>query len=161
MRASSTSDYTSRRKLALCLAASFAVMLSGGLFVPGEWYAALNKPSWNPPNWVFAPAWTILYILMAVAAWRVWRTPASAARRGALQSHFAQLVLNAAWSAIFFGLQSPGLALVEIAFLYLAVTLTLWRFFRLDRLAGWMMVPYLAWLTFASALNAAVWWLNR
>jgi tryptophan-rich sensory protein len=156
-----TSEYSRRKKLALCFAASFAVMLSGGLFVPGEWYAALSKPTWNPPNWVFGPAWLILYCMMAVAAWRVWCTPPAPGRRTALQLHGVQLVLNAAWSALFFGLKSPGAALIEVALLDIAVALTLWRFYRIDRTAGWMMAPYLAWLSFATALNAAVWWLNR
>ena len=126
------------------------------------WYPTIAKPSWNPPNGIFAPVWTTLFVLMSVAAWRAWRaasTPAAAGRTLALYG--AQLVLNVLWSALFFTLHRPGLALVEILlFLALLVTLQV-RFARTDRLAGLLWAPYVAWVGFASVLNGTIWWLNR
>lgn len=123
-----------------------------------SWYPALTKPSFNPPNWVFAPVWTTLYILMAIAGWRVWRITDFDSR--ALLFWAAQLVLNFAWSFIFFGAHEIGLALIEIAALWLMVLLTMIAFFGIDRIAGWLFVPYLAWVSFAAALNGAIHQLN-
>jgi benzodiazapine receptor len=126
------------------------------------WYPTIAKPSWNPPNGVFAPVWTTLFVLMSVAAWRAWRvaaTPADATKTLALYG--AQLVLNVLWSVLFFTLHRPGLALVEIVvFLSLLVTLQV-RFARTDRLAAILWSPYVAWVGFASVLNGTIWWLNR
>jgi len=122
------------------------------------WYPTLAKPSFNPPNWVFAPVWTVLYILMAVAGWRVWRITDFESR--ALLFWVMQLALNFAWSFIFFGAHAIGLALIEIAVLWLTVLLTTVTFFRIDRIAGWLFVPYLAWVSFAAALNGAIHQLN-
>jgi tryptophan-rich sensory protein len=126
------------------------------------WYPTIAKPSWNPPNGVFAPVWTTLFVLMSVAAWRAWRvaaTPADATKTLALYG--AQLVLNVLWSVLFFTLHRPGLALVEIVvFLALLVTLQV-RFARTDRLAAILWSPYVAWVGFASVLNGTIWWLNR
>ena len=123
-----------------------------------SWYATLNKPSWNPPNWVFAPVWTLLYIMMGVAAWLVWRTRD---RIGPAMALFgAQLGFNLLWSLVFFGLRSPGWALVEVVFLVGSVALTMLAFFGRQATAGWLFVPYLAWVSFAAVLNAAIWWLN-
>lgn len=129
--------------------------------MPGAWYAALEKPSWNPPSWVFGPVWTLLYILMAVAAWRVWRIGGWKARSRELGAYLMQLALNAAWTPLFFGLQRPGLALVDIVMLLAAACWTALLFKRVDRLAAGLLVPYLAWLSFATLLNATLWWLNR
>jgi tryptophan-rich sensory protein len=149
--------------LALLLVLVLAVSAVGGWItapkIPG-WYAGLNKPWFSPPSWVFAPAWTILYLLMALAAWRVWLAPAGEARSGALVWFFAQLALNALWSPAFFGLEAPRLGLAVIATLVVAVAMTVWRFFDVDRLAGWMLVPYLGWIAFATVLNAAIVVLN-
>lgn len=125
----------------------------------GSWYPTLVKPSWNPPAWVFGPVWTALYVLMAVAAWRVWRRQGPGRRR-ALFLFFGQLFLNGLWSFLFFGAQSPGLALVDIAALWLALATTALAFFSRDRLAGILMIPYLAWVSFAAVLNLAIWRLN-
>ena len=124
------------------------------------WYAGLNKPAFNPPNAVFGPVWTTLYVLMALAAWRVWRGADGAVRRRALTIYAVQLVLNLAWSLIFFGLRQPGLAFIEVVALLASVLACAVAFWRIDRLAGTMMIPYAAWVSFASALNFAIWRLN-
>lgn len=126
-----------------------------------SWYPSLTKPSWTPPSWVFGPAWTLLYALMSVAAWRIWLIRERPGVKGALALHFVQLALNALWSVLFFGLKQPGFALVEIIILWLILLTLLRAFWRLDRGAGWLWLPYVAWVTFATALNASIWWLNR
>lgn len=125
------------------------------------WYAGLVKPSFNPPSWLFGPVWTALYAGMAVAAWRVWTAGGDDAERQlALALFWVQLALNAIWSPIFFGLERPGVALVVILAMWLAIAATMVRFFRIDRLAGWLFVPYLCWVSFATVLNGAIFWLN-
>lgn len=124
------------------------------------WYASIAKPSWNPPNWVFGPVWTTLYILIGVSAWRVWRVGGFARDRTALALFISQWLLNFGWSGCFFGLHAPGLALVEIACLWLLIVATIIRFCRHDRAAAIMLSPYLAWVSFACVLNAALWRLN-
>ena len=158
---------TSRPRRLLGLAVLVGVCLGvgavGGIATSSSvdtWYSTLNKPVFNPPNWLFAPVWTALYVLMAVAAWRVWCTPDGVARRQALFLFAVQLAFNLAWSFIFFAWRSPGWALVEIAVLSGLVALTLARFWSLDRSAGLLMVPYLVWVLFATALNLAIWRLN-
>jgi translocator protein len=149
--------------LAGFLAASFVVAAVGGMFTSAgmpDWYMGLEKPAFNPPSWVFGPAWTALYIMMAVAAWLVWKAPGFQGARAALTLYFVQLGLNLAWSGIFFALRSPGWALVEIVLLWVAIAATTRLFFRHSAAAGWLMVPYLGWVTFAAALNAAIWRLN-
>lgn len=127
-----------------------------------DWYPTLAKPTWNPPNWVFGPVWTVLYILMGIAAWRVWRVGWTRPEvRVALSLFGIQLVFNLMWSVIFFGLRLPGWALIEIALAWLLILGTLITFYRLDRGAGLILIPYQLWVTFATALNAAIWWLNR
>lgn len=124
------------------------------------WYATLAKPTFNPPNWVFGPVWTVLYVLMAVSLWLVWRSPAPQARTTKI-AWFAMLALNAAWSPLFFGLHRPDLALVDLA-LYLAALGALTRLlWTQSRLAAWLQLPHLLWVAFAGALNASIWWLNR
>ncbi len=153
--------------LVLFLVACFAVAAFGGQFAPGAWYAGLAKPAWNPPSWVFAPVWTVLYALMAVAGWLAWRTreparaPGAAPDRALALGAFAlQLVLNGAWSWLFFGLHRPGVAFAEIVALWLAILVTVVLFWRLRPLAGALLLPYLAWVGFAAALNLALWRLN-
>lgn len=133
----------------------------GGLFLPGEWYASLRKPAWNPPNWIFGPVWAGLYIAMAVAAWLVWKRGGFGGQRMALSLFLTQLLLNTLWSPFFFGLRSPALALVNILLLWLALLGTIVAFWRARPIAGAMLVPYLAWVSFATALNFALWNLNR
>lgn len=142
--------------LALCFAAS-----ASAVFVStGDWYASLNKPPWNPPVWVFGPAWTLLYILMAVAAWLVWREGGWQAQGRALRLFLLQWFLNALWTPLFFGLHRPGLAFAEIIALWLAIAATLWSFWSVRKLAGVLLVPYLAWVGFAAVLNFTIWRLN-
>ncbi len=152
-------------KLLACLA---VVLVAGGIgslattkAIP-TWYKGLTKPSFNPPNWLFGPAWTLLYLLMAVAAWLVWKQGSGAAGvKPALAVFLVQLVLNTLWSVFFFGLRSPLAGLVDIAVLWLAILATIVLFFRVSVPAGILLLPYIAWVTFAAALNAAVLRLNR
>ena len=125
------------------------------------WYPTLRKPPWNPPPWLFGPVWTVLYLMMACAAWLVWRRVGWRAASGALTLFAVQLALNAAWSPLFFGLRNPLAALVDIVALWLAIAATLLAFFRIAPLAGALLVPYWLWVSFATALNAAIWRLNR
>jgi translocator protein len=142
--------------LALC----FGAAAFGGLFMPGDWYGTLKKPSWNPPGWVFGPVWTTLYLMMAVAAWLVWRQGGWGKQRKPLVIFLVQLVLNAAWTPLFFGLKNPGLAFAEILLLWLAIAATIAVFRRVSRAAAWLLVPYLVWVSFAAALNFTLWRLN-
>lgn len=150
-----------RRPLYYFLLATLGVGAVASLFTAPEiptWYAGLNHPAITPPNWIFAPVWTTLYVLMAVAAWRVWKRTGIASLEMAC---FAlQLILNFTWSVIFFGLHRMGAALVEIAVLDLVALVTLVFFFRRDRLAGLLFLPVLAWTLFATLLNHAFWQLN-
>jgi benzodiazapine receptor len=126
----------------------------------GGWYQQLAKPAWTPPDWVFAPVWTLLYLAMAAAAWMVWRQQGLSAARWPLGLFLLQLALNVLWSVLFFGLRRPELAAVEIVALWLAILATLVAFGRRSPLAGWLMVPYLAWVTFAAGLNFEIARLN-
>ncbi|HET9439488.1 MAG TPA: TspO/MBR family protein [Longimicrobiales bacterium] len=145
--------------LAIALAACYGAAAIGGQFRPGEWYAQLAKPSWNPPSAVFAPVWLVLYGMMAIAAWLVWQQP-NRLRGTALAAFALQLALNIAWSWLFFGMERVDLALIDIGLLWLAIATTLFLFWRIHVVAGALMVPYLLWVTFASALNFAIWRLN-
>lgn len=124
------------------------------------WYADLAKPAWTPPDWIFGPVWTLLYLMMAVAAWLVWRQTGFAGAKLPLGLFAAQLALNSLWSILFFGLQSPGAAFVEIILLWAAILATMIAFWKRSRLASGLLVPYLAWVSFAVVLNFAIWWLN-
>jgi len=146
--------------LVACLAAGGIGARLTAAVIP-TWYAALRKPSWNPPNRVFGPVWTALYVLMAVAAWMVWRTTGVRGAPVALGLFVVQLALNAAWSPIFFGLRKPGWAAVDLVALWAAIVATGVAFSRVRPLAGYLLLPYLAWVTFAGALNVAIWRLNR
>jgi len=131
----------------------------GAQFEPGPWYEGLRKPPLNPPNWIFGPVWFVLYLAIAIAGWLVWRARPGSARPLALWG--SQLVLNATWSLLFFGLHLPGLALVEIVLLLALLLATTVSFFRVRALAGLLFLPYVAWVTFAAYLNAGLWYLNR
>ena len=143
--------------IGLCMAIGF---VGGFLFKPGAWFAALDKPFFNPPAWLFAPVWTILYIAMGVAAWRIWCLPGSRARNQALQRFGVQLALNAAWTPVFFGAHALSGGLVVIVLMWLAIAVTIQRFHPLDKAAAWLLAPYLAWVSFATLLNVALLALN-
>ena len=134
-----------------------AAAATGTISQPDAWFNALAKPSFMPPTWLFAPVWSVLYFLMAVAAWRVYRVDGV---RTAIVLWFVQLVVNAAWTPLFFGLHRVDLALADIAALIVLIVATTAVFFRRDRLAGALMIPYLAWVSFATALTFAIWKLN-
>lgn len=146
--------------LIVCLLAAFAAAGFGGRFAPGDWYRGLEKPSFNPPGAVFGPVWTVLYLIMAVAAWLVWRGRERAKVRWALCAWGGQLILNGLWSWLFFGRHEIGLALAEIVLLWIAILVTTILFWRVSRTAAVLLLPYLAWVSFATVLNAAFWRLN-
>lgn len=132
-------------------------VLSGLSNMPGEWYQSLDKPFFNPPSWLFGPVWTILYVLIGIAGARVWlKAPASAA----MQIWFAQIALNMLWSPTFFGLQAPGLALLVIAGLLVTIIGFIWKAGAVDRVARRLFFPYLAWVSFATLLNASIFLMN-
>ncbi len=138
------------------------LVLGGGLLigannVPGDWYQSLAKPAFNPPNWIFAPVWSLLYVLIAIVGARIWL---SQRRSMAMRLWYAQLVLNFAWSPIFFGLQDPAAALIVILGLLVAVVGFIAAAWREDRIAALLFLPYLAWVAFATALNGAIVALN-
>jgi len=145
------------------LAATFAVAGISSAFTIQQipnWYATLAKPSFNPPNQVFGPVWTVLYTGMAVAAWLVWRLPAAWMRTRSLQLFWVQLALNFAWSFLFFSAHRIGLAAIEIVVLWAAILATTVLFWRQNRAAGAIFGVYLAWVSFASVLNVSIWWKN-
>lgn len=138
----------------------FLAAFGGAAFPPDAWFAALAKPSWQPPNWLFGPVWTTLYLMMGIAAGLVWRRGPAPAVRGALAIYAMQLVLNALWTPAFFGAHALGAALVVIVVLWIAIALTIIRFWSIHRVAAALLLPYLAWVSFATALNAELWSLN-
>jgi len=149
--------------LAAFIAISAVIAAIGSAFTGtsvDDWYRDLAKPAWTPPAWLFGPVWSVLYVLIGVSAWLVWR------RRGLRDAAFplllwaVQLLLNLAWSGIFFGLREPGAALIEIVVLWGAILATIFAFWRVSRPAAMLLLPYLAWVTFAAALNFEIWRLN-
>ncbi|MEZ6042619.1 MAG: TspO/MBR family protein [Planctomycetaceae bacterium] len=124
------------------------------------WYRTVVKPEWNPPDWVFGPVWTTLFVLMGISAWIVWKPAGFRAAVTPLSLFAVQLALNVGWSWIFFGMHQIGWAVVEIVVLWLAILATTVAFFARSKSAGWLMVPYLSWVTFASILNFSIWQLN-
>ncbi len=150
--------------LALMIVLCFGAGALGGIATSTgleSWYATLEKPSWNPPGWLFGPVWTVLYLAMAIAAWLVYRKAGSLGAAAVPLTLFAiQLLLNALWSFVFFHWQRPGWAAVEIAILWVAILATIIAFFPRSPLAGGLLVPYIAWVTFAAALNWTIWRLN-
>ena len=143
------------------LVLTFAAAALGARFLPDEWYRRLNKPAWNPPNSIFAPVWTILYLLMAAAAWLVWRRYGLGGALVPLTLFVAQLLLNAAWTWIFFGRHRIRGALIDIVVLWVTILATLISFWTLEPLAGILLLPYLAWVSFAAMLNWTIWQMNR
>jgi len=126
-----------------------------------SWYTTLNKPKLNPPGWIFAPVWTMLYILMGIASYKVFKNGTGNAKKQALIFYGVQLLFNLLWSILFFGLQRPDLSLLEIVVLWLLIVATLVKFYRIDKWAGYLLIPYLLWVSFASFLNLQIYMLNR
>ncbi len=149
----------------VCIVACLAAGAIGFVFTRNAiptWYAALEKPPFNPPNWLFAPVWTLLYILMGVAAFLVWRKGLENRQvRTALIVFLVQLILNALWSVVFFGLELPLYGFIVIVFLWLAILLTVLKFYRISLASSVLLWPYLLWVTFAAVLNESIWLLNR
>ncbi|MCX5494571.1 tryptophan-rich sensory protein [Kaistia dalseonensis] len=149
--------------LAICLVVCFAAAGIGSLLttpnIPG-WYENLVKPPFNPPNWIFAPVWTALFALMAIAMWRVWIRATGSTRRKATIAFAIQLALNIGWSAAFFAAHAPGLAIFVIIALLVAIAATIRLFYPVDRPASWMLAPYFAWVSFATLLNVSIFALN-
>jgi len=152
-------------KLVVSLVACLAAGAIGSIFTRSAiptWYAELEKPLFTPPSWLFGPVWTLLYIMMGVAAFLVWRRGLKNRNiRVALIVFLLQLVLNALWSVVFFGLESPFFGLVVILILWIAILATVVFFFRISKVASVLMWPYLLWVSFAAVLNASIWLLNR
>jgi benzodiazapine receptor len=144
------------------LVAFLALTLGGGLALgfltaPGEWYAGLAKPSFNPPAWLFGPVWSLLYVLIAISGWRMWQ---HGRKSMAMTLWWAQLVLNFAWTPIFFAAHQIGVAFGVILLMLVAILAYIATGWRQDRLAAWLFVPYAAWVAFASLLNGSIWMLN-
>jgi len=150
--------------LVISLSACFGALALGSLFtVPSIpiWYASLRKPAWTPPSWLFGPVWGLLYAMMAFAVWLVWLRAGITGARVAVLVFAIQLILNVAWSWLFFARRNPGAALVDITLLCLSVGLTALLFARVEPLAAYLLLPYLMWILFAALLNARIWQLNR
>lgn len=137
--------------------------ISGFFTVTGveSWYQTIQKPSWNPPNWVFGPVWTTLYIMMGIALWLVWKEDTSRELKMIAAILFGvQFILNFFWSFIFFKLEQPGFAFLEILFMWVAILATIFAFAQVNKTAAWLLVPYISWVSFAAILNFTIWRLN-
>lgn len=146
--------------LGVCLGAGFI----GSVFTRQSvttWYQTINKPSFNPPDWIFAPVWTTLFILMGIALFLIWQKGFTEKdNKVALYIFVLQLIFNMMWSLAFFGLRSPFLGVVVIVVLWVLILLTILKFFKISKLAGWLLIPYILWVSFASVLNFSIWQLN-
>jgi len=138
----------------------FLAALGGAAFPPDQWFVALAKPSWQPPNYLFGPVWSLLYLLMGVSLFFILRTPNSSARNKAIAVFSSQLALNFLWSIIFFKFHNPGLALTEIVLMWAMILWMIISFYRIDKTAALIQLPYIAWVSFATILNAAIFYLN-
>lgn len=155
-------------KIAAAILVCLFVGIIGSAFTKtseGSWYAGLNRPAFSPPNWLFGPVWTTLYILMGISLYLVWSNKAKSesqkkAKKNAICIFFVQLILNTLWSILFFGLENPLFAFIEIIFLWAAIMLTIVRFEKISRWAAYLLVPYILWVSFASILNFAYVLLN-
>ena len=153
-------DATALLVLPVFIAVCFSAALTGAVFRPGTWYEQLAKPSWRPPNRLFAPVWTVLYLTIAISGWLIWREAGFAGAMLPLTIYAIQLALNAAWTPIFFGRHRPDLAFFEIVLVWLSIVATIALFYPVHAGAAWLLLPYLGWVTFAAALNLAIWRLN-
>jgi tryptophan-rich sensory protein len=152
-------------RLVISIAIPLVIGLAGGFFTAPQipvWYAQLHKPSWNPPGWIFGPVWTLLYILMGIALFLIWKSDSTGSlRKTAILLFEMQLLLNFCWSFIFFHQHQIGWALAEIALLWVVILCTMFAFGRISSTAAWLMLPYICWVSFAAILNASIWGLNR
>lgn len=138
------------------LAVTFAAAMVGSRYMPGEWYQQIAKPSWTPPDGVFAPVWTLLYSMMAISAWLVWKSKGFFKAIIALLAYLIQLILNALWSYIFFGLHDIHGAFLDIVALWIFILITIFLFWKHNKLASVLLIPYFLWVSFASVLNLTV-----
>jgi translocator protein len=148
----------------ICIAIPLIAGGISGIAVSGNvtsWYATLNKPVFNPPNYLFGPVWTMLYIMMGISLFLIWKSPPCDARNYALAIFCIQLVLNFAWSFIFFLFKQAGWAFFEIILVWISVVAMIIIFHRINKTAAFLQIPYLLWVSFASVLNGAIWWLNQ
>ena len=146
--------------LGLWLLLCFSASATAAFVKMDDWYTELVKPTWNPPGWLFGPVWTVLYAMMAVAAWMVWRRGGWRSNGLALGAFMVQWVLNVLWTPLFFGMHQPGLAFADIVALWAAIVVTIVLFWKVSRGAAAMLVPYLMWVSFAAVLNLTIWQLN-
>ncbi|MBL0130059.1 MAG: tryptophan-rich sensory protein [Chitinophagaceae bacterium] len=151
-------------KLVIAIAIPLAIGGTAGFFTAtgvDSWYQTINKPSWNPPGWIFGPVWTTLYVMMGVALFFVWKSDVNEQlKRTAITLFAIQLVLNFFWSFIFFNQHQPGWALVEIIVMWVFILLTIFSFAPISKTAAWLLVPYISWVSFATILNYTIWKLN-
>ncbi len=152
-----------KNPIKFCIAIALPLLAGGlgALFTTEavqNWYPLLNKPFFSPPSWLFGPVWPLLYILMGIACYRVWTSTKKYTT--AISIYWVQLFFNAIWSPLFFGLRSPILGLIDIVLMLLLIITTLITFYRIDKIAAYLLIPYLAWVSFATLLNASIWWLN-
>lgn len=149
--------------LLVSIVTCFGAAAIGGLATTqglDAWYATLAKPTWNPPNWIFAPVWTLLYLMMSVSVWMVWRGGGFGIAKWAIVCFGIQLALNSFWSVLFFGWQQPGWAALEIIALWIAIAITIWLFRKHSSVAAALLIPYLLWVSFATILNWTIWSMN-
>lgn len=154
-------EWTSWLSLAGFIAAVFAAATTGAVFKPGQWYRDLQKPRWTPPDWAFPVVWSVLYLMIAVAGWLVWEATTGWERTFLIGVYLLQLALNAGWSVIFFGFRNPRLALLEVGAMWLSIAALIVLFWPVSQIASLLLVPYLAWVSIAAALNAEIVRLNR
>jgi benzodiazapine receptor len=150
-------------KLIISLVIVFAISAIGSLFTANSvntWFLTLAKPSFNPPSWVFGPVWTILYIMIGISLFLIWKAKTKSPKKTAYWVFGVQIILNALWSIAFFGMQNPGLAFLVIALLWISIIINAILFYKISKPAGYLLIPYWLWVSFASALNFAIWMLN-
>jgi translocator protein len=164
MIAINKNELSSQWKLIIAVLVCEGVGIISGLLTQNEtatWFSTLNKPDWNPPAYLFGPVWTILYFLMGISAWLIWKSDAPETQKmRALLTFALQLFLNFMWSILFFKCHSPALAFIDITLLTIAILITIGRFARMSRLAAWLLLPYLLWVCFATLLNYKIWSMN-
>ncbi len=150
-------------KLLFCVVVTNLAGLIGTVFtmpaIP-SWYANLNRPSFSPPNWIFGPVWTLLYLLMGISLFLVWESKSSKVKQIGIWAFIVQLFFNAIWSPIFFGAQNTGLAFIVICFLWVSILVTIYYFWKIHKIASYLLFPYILWVSFAAILNFSIWWLN-